>query len=107
MFTTIYFTEFTFYRVDEKRIQEVGANRACAEWLLKCGAQFRWNNSAKFVTNFNLLANSSVDRSRVLEEIDADEARIMDIGFPHFSTVKPKKKFNLIIDLPIICLLFY
>ncbi|CAG0880265.1 unnamed protein product [Darwinula stevensoni] len=43
-----------FNMVDESRIKEVGADRACAEWLLRCGAYVRWKEyPEKWVSDYN------------------------------------------------------
>ena len=75
------------FRPDENRIKEVGPDRACAEWLLRCGAHLRWQNSDKFHTDYNTLPGSNYGIYKV-EEINADEAAVMDIGFPHFGRMK-------------------
>ena len=42
-----------FNRVDPNRIKEVGPDRACAEWLIRCGASVKWVNSQKFMKDYN------------------------------------------------------
>ena len=42
-----------FNQVDSSRIAEVGADRAAAEWLLRCGAAVRWKTSKKPLTSYN------------------------------------------------------
>ena len=38
-----------FNQVDKDRIDQVGPDRACAEWLLKNGAAVKWHKSDKFL----------------------------------------------------------
>jgi len=71
------------FRVDHERIKDVGAERACAEWLLRCGAEVRWKGSNKFHKDYNSLPPEGLHKF-VIEEINADEAALMEIGFPHF-----------------------
>lgn len=71
-------------RVDENRIKEVGPDRACAEWLLRCGVLVKWHNKESWTKDYNLLPQTG-GRLLKIEEIDATDAAIMHIGFPHFS----------------------
>ena len=70
-------------RPDKDRIKEVGANRACAEWLLRCGAVIKWKGAERFQTDYNLLPAVKTG-SFVIEEVEAIEAGIMFVGFDHF-----------------------
>lgn len=70
-------------RPDKERIREVGPDRSCAEWLLRCGATVRWKGAEKFLTDFNLLPPMNF-KNYVIEEVEAVEAGIMMIGFDHF-----------------------
>ena len=74
---------FFFCRPDKERIKEVGAERACAEWLLRCGAHVKWKDASVFHTDYNTLQTLN-PRSVVIEEVNADKAAVMDIGFIHF-----------------------
>ena len=73
-------------RVDADRINDVGPDRACAEWLLRCGAHFRWRSQPGWQTDYNAL--SPTRKKQYIEEINADNAAIMDIGFQHFSELE-------------------
>jgi H+-transporting ATP synthase F0 complex subunit s len=83
-----------FYRIlatipnkpDRDRIKEVGPDRACAEWLLRCGATVRWKGMDTFIKDYNTLPAQQGKhiQSYVIEEIDAVEAGIMNVGFDHF-----------------------
>lgn len=72
-----------FNKPDDNRIKEVGPDRACAEWLLRCGAHFRWKEFDSFHTDYNSLPASGGPMYKI-EEINAVEAALMDIGFKHF-----------------------
>lgn len=85
----------SFYRIltaianrpDKERIKEVGPDRSCAEWLLRCGATVRWKGAERFLTDFNLLPSVNFNKY-VIEEVEAVEAGIMIIGFDHFDGCK-------------------
>lgn len=71
------------FRPDRSRIKEVGVDRACAEWLLRCGAHVRWVGMEKWQTDYNTLPTGSA-RPKIAE-IDANEAAVMEMGFEHLS----------------------
>lgn len=71
-------------RVDESRIKDVGADRAAAEWLLRCGAGVKWRGSQLTLTDYNSLPPGNY-RTLLIEEIDASNSCIMSVGFPHLS----------------------
>ncbi|XP_072031720.1 ATP synthase subunit s, mitochondrial-like [Amphiura filiformis] len=73
-----------FNKVDESRIKEVGPDRACAEWLLRCGAAVKYKGFDKWNDDYNLLPSGAKGRF-LIEEVDATESCIMHIGFPHFA----------------------
>jgi len=77
---------FLFARPDRDRIKEVGPNRACAEWLLRCGATLKWKGSDRFQTDYHALPPSDF-RSFLIEEVEAVEAGIMRVGFEHFGEI--------------------
>jgi len=74
-------------RPDHDRIKAVGPDRSCAEWLLRCGATVRWKGQDTFLTDFNRLPTGDFHRN-VIEEVEAVEAGIMDVGFDHFDGCK-------------------
>lgn len=73
---------FVSARYDEARIQEVGPDRAAAEWLIRCGASVRWAGAEQFHSDYNTLP---VSRALKIQEIDATDSSIMHIGFPYLS----------------------
>jgi len=81
-----------FNRVDQSRIDEVGPDRACAEWLLRCGAAVRWDNGPdEWLKDYNSLPVGQY-RSLHIVEIDATDSAVMHIGFPHFRGLKRVRK---------------
>ena len=81
----LFFSKFSVisFRVDEDRIKEVGPDRACAEWLLRCGAAVRYCGFAKWNDDYNLLPVGPKDKF-LIEQVDATGSCIMHIGFPYF-----------------------
>ncbi len=75
------------FSYDEKRVEEVGPNRACTEWLLKCGAQVKFKNWGTFVSDYNKLPPGSYEAFQI-EEIRAENACIMARGFEYLSKIK-------------------
>ncbi|VVC27725.1 Hypothetical protein CINCED_3A003958 [Cinara cedri] len=78
-----------FNRLDDDRIKEVGPNMACAEWLMKNGAQIRWKGCEEFVNHYNCLPIKSRGQQFQIEEVYAGrESSISSIGFPFFTGCK-------------------
>lgn len=76
---------FSFYdRYDEKRVEEVGPNKACAEWLLKCGAQVKFKNWGSYVNDYNKLPPGGKETFKI-EEILANNSCISGKGFEYLS----------------------
>lgn len=74
--------------MDNDRIKEVGPNLACAEWLMKNGAQVRWKGSKEFVSHYDCLPKGergSLKQFQIEEVIAGKEASISHIGFRYFS----------------------
>ncbi|KAG7205313.1 hypothetical protein KM043_007317 [Ampulex compressa] len=75
-----------FNKVDYDRIKKLGPDRVCAEWLLKNGAYVRWKGSIKHLDDYNALpAEGSY---HYLQAVDATNAGITYVGFPHFEGCK-------------------
>lgn len=70
--------------VDHKRIEEVGPDRACAEWLLKNGAAVKWKEDGAYLADYNALPDLEQPRKHI-QAVDATNSAISHIGFPHFS----------------------
>ncbi|KAK3923029.1 ATP synthase subunit s, mitochondrial, partial [Frankliniella fusca] len=74
-----------FNKVSKERIEEVGPDRACAEWLLRNGASVQWVGKSEFVTDYNALPLRGAEKGRYLiKAVNATDSSIMAIGFPHF-----------------------
>ena len=90
------------------RIKDVGPDRACAEWLLRCGAVVKWHGKGNFIRDeiiifqtfalfgrwsYYYLEKTIKDynslpvgnyRSLKIESVDATDSAIMEAGFTHF-----------------------
>ncbi|KAG8230605.1 hypothetical protein J437_LFUL004518, partial [Ladona fulva] len=75
-----------FNMVDSSRIQDVGPDRACAEWLLRCGASVKWKGTKEFLKDYNSLPQQGV--RFYIQEIDATDSAVMDVGFSHLRGLK-------------------
>ena len=62
----------------------MGPNRACAEWLLKCGASIKFKNWGNYVTDYNKMPGGSFEQF-IIEEIRAENACIMARGMEYLS----------------------
>uniref|UniRef100_A0A1B6GLH0 Uncharacterized protein n=1 Tax=Cuerna arida TaxID=1464854 RepID=A0A1B6GLH0_9HEMI len=71
-------------RVSKSRIDQVGPDRACAEWLMRNGAMVRWKGQNQFVNHYDKLPKDDDTGKYRLQEVDATESSISHHGFPHF-----------------------
>ncbi|XP_059485123.1 ATP synthase subunit s, mitochondrial [Neocloeon triangulifer] len=78
-----------FNRFDPSRVKDVGPDRACAEWLLRCGAGLKWKNSKSYLTDYNSLPSTYVQK---IAEINATDSAVMDCGFPHLNGLTEVEK---------------
>lgn len=85
--------------MDESRIKEVGPDRACAEWLLRCGAGVKWDTgSDEFLRDYNSLPVGNYRLLHILE-VDATDSAVMLIGFPHFRKSRQPYFFSMAIAM--------
>ena len=84
---------YIWNRVDRKRIKEVGAHVACAEWLLRNSAYVRFKGRPKLVTGYY---NIPTDRSSKLSEVHAVNSGITVDGFPYLQGLDSVEKIFLI-----------
>ncbi|KAH0945145.1 hypothetical protein HN011_005631 [Eciton burchellii] len=77
-----YWLTIIFNRVDNERIQSVGPDRVCAEWLLRNGANIRWKGFPVYLENYNNLP--SEETRHYIQAVDATDSGITHVGFPHF-----------------------
>lgn len=83
-----------FNKVDASRIKEVGADRAAAEWLLRCGANVTWKGYNKPLENYNDLPLGEFRRLKI-HSVDATDSCVMEHGFAHFDGLRELKKLKL------------
>lgn len=81
-----------FNRVDMDRLQTVGPDRLCSEWMLKNGGAVRFTGNT-MVKDYNILPPQN--QREQIQEVDATESTIMAIGFEHFRNCNGIKKLTL------------
>jgi H+-transporting ATP synthase F0 complex subunit s len=69
------------YRIDQDRLKEVGPDRCCAEWILRCGGSIRWKGKQFWEKDYNSLPPTNM--AYKVEEIDATGSSVMAVGFIH------------------------
>lgn len=83
-----------FNLVDSARLQQVGPDRLCAEWVLKnSGAVAFTIAPGQYLRDYNALPPENI-RLQV-KEIDATDATIMKVGFDHLKGCKKVDKIIL------------
>ncbi|GAB6024956.1 ATP synthase, H transporting, mitochondrial Fo complex, subunit s (factor B) [Chamberlinius hualienensis] len=82
-----------FNKVDRSRIEAVGPDLACAEWLIRCGASVKWKGTEDWHKDYNTLPRGK--SQLVIEEIDGTDSSIMHIGFEHLRDLKHLRKIRL------------
>lgn len=88
-----YWIALQFNALDKDRRDKLGADRTCAEWILRNGGAVKWMNSSEILNDYNSLPTEGTRYH--LEEIDASNASIMHNGFEHFKDCKFIKKLIL------------
>ncbi|TRY70798.1 hypothetical protein TCAL_05927 [Tigriopus californicus] len=83
-----------FNKYDSDRVAAVGPDRACAEWLLRCGGGVVWKGSQAVFTDYNALPRTP-SRSTKIEEIDGTDSCIMNVGFDYLKGLTELKKIKL------------
>lgn len=86
------YVNIAFNRVDLQRLQDVGPDRTCAEWILKNGGAIRFESSNLYAQYNSLPDEKSAVR---LKEVDASNSSIMKIGFAHFKDCDKLEKIIL------------
>ncbi|XP_037818130.1 ATP synthase subunit s, mitochondrial-like [Lucilia sericata] len=77
------YVDIAFNQVDSNRLQEVGSDRLCAEWLIKNGGAIRTVDLPnRSFQNYNALPRE--DDHFKIKMVDATNSSIMKIGLEHF-----------------------
>lgn len=77
------YVNMMFNKPDPDRIQQVGPDRACAEWVLKNGGKVVWADGKK-LADYNALPPEEQGVPKLLE-IDGSDSSISHYGFSHLS----------------------
>lgn len=72
------------------RIEEAGADRAAAEWLLRNGVSVKWRGRDYYVNDYNELAGG---KEKKIQEIIGIDCSISHVGFPHLKDLEYVEKF--------------
>lgn len=77
------YVNMMFNKPDPKRIELVGPDRACAEWVLRNGGKVVWADG-KTLADYNILPPEDKGVPNVME-IDGTDSSISHYGFAHLS----------------------
>lgn len=81
-------------KYDRKRVEEMGPDRACAEWLLRCGGSVRYKNWGSLTVDYNAIPSGTPDQFKI-EEIRAIKACITSQGFAYLNGLTDLKRIHL------------
>ncbi|XP_033326032.2 ATP synthase subunit s, mitochondrial isoform X2 [Megalopta genalis] len=88
-----YWLTVAFNSVNEERRKQLGPDISCAEWLLRNGAFVKWKDSPEEITDYNALPTTYANYK--IEVVNAIDAGISYVGFPHFEGCKHIKTIKL------------
>ncbi|XP_069495081.1 ATP synthase subunit s, mitochondrial [Ambystoma mexicanum] len=83
-----------FNKVDYERIKEIGPDRAASEWLLRCGAQVRYQGFDRWQNDYNGLPTGPLGKYKI-QAIDATESCIMHQGFDYLDGLEHVEEIKL------------
>ena len=75
-------------RYDRERVQELGPDRACAEWLIRCGGSIRFKDWGSLISDQKNLPKSTPGQFQI-EEIRAVKSSISSEGFAYLGSLAP------------------
>ena len=75
-------------------MQEIGADFACVEWLVRCGGSVRFQNWGSFISKPNQIPTGIPGQFRV-EEIRAVNASVTSEGFAYLGYLNRPLFFNI------------
>jgi H+-transporting ATP synthase F0 complex subunit s len=84
-----------FNKYDQSRVDEVGPDRAAAEWLLRCGAAVRWQTGTSLIKDYNSLPVGNYKNLKI-QEIDGTDSAIMEEGFLYLKGLKELRKMSMV-----------
>ncbi|OUC48467.1 hypothetical protein D917_06157 [Trichinella nativa] len=78
---------------NKNRVKQLGCQRCCAEWLIRCAAIFRVSGSSEFVSSKRQLLQ--LLEPFEIEEVDCSDSCISTPGLDHFQGVNTIKTLRL------------
>ncbi|KAL0269674.1 UNVERIFIED_CONTAM: hypothetical protein PYX00_007324 [Menopon gallinae] len=86
-----------FNSIDHDRLEKIGPDRNCAEWILKNGGSVKFKIQNEIITDYTELPpEASALANDQLIEIYCKGASINDYGFPHFKGCHHISKISFI-----------
>ncbi|KAF1750760.1 hypothetical protein GCK72_017311 [Caenorhabditis remanei] len=92
-----------FNNYDIQRVKEVGADRAAAEWIVRCGGTIKFTQIGENFADYNALVKrtAQLDPRRAednvtLETIRAEDASVTGFGCRHFENLSAIKNVSFI-----------
>jgi len=82
----------TFNQVDESRVKAVGIDRACAEWILRCGGGIQWKGSNKYLRDYNVLPAGGGQK---IGAIDMTDSAVMEEAFVFLNSLQELRKITI------------
>jgi len=84
-----------FNRKDEKRVKEVGPDRAAAEWILRNGGSVTFAGFEKPIQDYNILPMGPKTNNYYLEVINARNISLTDNGLEHLVGLRHLKVIDM------------
>lgn len=79
-------------------MQEIGPDRACAEWLLRCGGAVRYKDWGSITSDYNAIPSGAAGQFKV-EEIRAVKACITSDGFAYLGALSIERLLDIDLTL--------
>lgn len=89
------YVNIAFNKVDIDRLNIVGPERLCAEWIIKNGGAIRFTGNPKVLVKQYDLLSDNFGFALKIKEIDATDSSIMKLGFEHLKGCKAIDKIIL------------
>jgi H+-transporting ATP synthase F0 complex subunit s len=81
-----------FNKVDNSRVKEVGVDRACAEWILRCGGGVQWKGEKNMVKDYNSLPT---EPGQKIYAIDMTDSAVMEEPFVYLKDLQELRQVTI------------